>query len=269
MTKLHLNSWEEFEAKIEDLFSQIEQKKQELRSKGDNLSYVPYPLFRGHSNSEWKLLSTLDRIKENASCYEYYLLMQGIQPNIESFIDRQWELPAFSASSMVPTPQEGYAFMVYLRHHGFPSPLLDWTRSYYIAAFFAFLLKDLGNHHNNNDEVAIYAYLEDLGGGKSGWEAAPRIITLGPNVRTHKRHYLQQSEYTICTKKQHEKFLYWNHEDVFDLGRDDQDILWKYTIPASERRKVLRKLDSMNINAYSLFNDEENLLSTLAMRNFL
>src|SRR5579871_975887 len=36
----------------------------------------------------------------------------------------------------------GYDYMAYLRHHGFPSPLLDWTRSPYVAAFFAF--RDLG-----------------------------------------------------------------------------------------------------------------------------
>jgi len=33
--------------------------------------------------------------------------------------------------------------MTRLRHHGFPSPLLDWPQSPYIAAFFAFNKKGL------------------------------------------------------------------------------------------------------------------------------
>jgi hypothetical protein len=47
---------------------------------------------------------------------------------------------------------------------------------------------------------------------------------------------------------------------------EDQDWLYKYTIPASEREKVLRKLDKYNINAYSLFGSEESLMETLALR---
>lgn len=36
-----------------------------------------------------------------------------------------------------------YGFMTRLRHHGFPSPLLDWPQSPYIAAFFAFNKKKI------------------------------------------------------------------------------------------------------------------------------
>ena len=42
--------------------------------------------------------------------------------------------------------------------------------------------------------------------------------------------------------------------------------LWKFTIPSSERTKVLQLLDSMNLNAYSLFGSEESLMDTVAFR---
>jgi FRG domain len=37
-----------------------------------------------------------------------------------------------------------YDLLIYTRHHGFPSPLLDWTRSAYIAAFFTFAAEHQG-----------------------------------------------------------------------------------------------------------------------------
>jgi hypothetical protein len=53
---------------------------------------------------------------------------------------------------------------------------------------------------------------------------------------------------------------------VFDLGRTDQDVLWKFVIPAKKRLKVLTQLDKYNLNAFSLFDSEESLMETLAFR---
>ena len=45
-----------------------------------------------------------------------------------------------------------------------------------------------------------------------------------------------------------------------------QDVLWKFNIPWSERMRVLRLLDAYNLNAFSLFESEECLMETLAIR---
>ncbi len=51
------------------------------------------------------------------------------------------------------------------------------------------------------------------------------------------------------------------------LGRKPhQDVLWKFTIPWSERPKVLKYLDDHNLNALSLFASDEGLMETLALR---
>lgn len=56
------------------------------------------------------------------------------------------------------------------------------------------------------------------------------------------------------------------HQRVFDLGRANQDMLWKIVMPASLRTEVLRLLDRFNLNEYSLFGSEESLMATLAAR---
>ncbi len=187
---------------------------------------------------------------------------KDISSHIESITGVRWEIPMFKESDVEIFPHETYPFMAYLRHHRFPSPLLDWTHSPYIAAFFAF------NDFKSQKDAAIFVYIEHFG-TKGFWETEGRISTFSSNIKTHKRHYVQQSKYTICTKKEDDKNYFLNHEQVFSKNSTHQDFLIKYTIPASERQSVLRKLDLMNINSYSLFQNEEGLMDTLALREFI
>jgi hypothetical protein len=191
------------------------------------------------------------------SIRDYYnIILYAIKPVIESLTSKTWNLKD-NPKIKEHGPPPGYEFMVYLRHHGFPSPLLDWTTSPYVAAFFAFQDRP----QNEDEYIAIYCY------GTHSREIARnyKIIRLGPSIRTHKRHFIQQCWYTICIKKDYKQdWIYCNHEEAFQEIKDENGPLIKYLIPRNERSKFLAKLDLMNINSYSLFGNEESLMETLA-----
>jgi FRG domain len=163
---------------------------------------------------------------------------------------------------------KAYEYLAHLRHNGFPSPLLDWSRSPYVAAYFAF-----SGAVTTTDAVAIYLYLERPYGRKVGGEGVPAIRTLRQYARTHRRHFRQQSAYTVCANYQQDEFdgsnrwRFVSHQTVFDMHQPTpQDFLWKIVVPSSEHDKVLMLLDDFNLNAYSLFGSEESLMETLAYR---
>jgi hypothetical protein len=150
----------------------------------------------------------------------------------------------------------------------FPSPLLDWTTSPYIAAYFAFRRADK-QKEGAEPSVAIYAFVESPEGTKRGFTDQPFISSLGPTIKVHPRHFLQKCQYTMCcVKKGDGQPVYASHEDVFARNDTGQDLLWKFIIPVSQRTEVLKRLEMSNINSYSLFGSEESLIETLAIRNF-
>lgn len=249
-----LKNWEQFEEHISSFF--IEKEKLKILKKP---LYVSTPLFRGQANASWELETTLDRmVKRDFGMEEYFKALRAVRPAVISITGKEWEFPNdFDDEVFVP---QGYEFMVYLRHHGFPSPLLDWTRSPFVAAYFAFRSFD----ESKEGKVAIYSYVEYLGGAKAYSSSVPSIHGLGPYVVSHKRHYAQQCEYTICKKMTGGEYVYTSHKGAIAQGESDQDELVKYTLPTSEKGNVLRKLELMNVTALSLFGSEESLMETLA-----
>jgi FRG domain len=258
-----LNGWAAFESAASRMLDDFEKRRTQVKG------YMSHPLFRGQANAEWRLQTTLERFSPKSwTVSDYFALIKVARLAVGSLTGRVWELPGlergFNFDEDEQGPPPGYEFMIYLRHHGFPSPLLDWTRSPYVAAFFAFACRP----HAGRNEVALYSFVEAVGQGKMWDTDRARIIGLGPTALTHERHYSQQCEYTICKKAvPPDRAIYASHEEA--LGRAPviaQDILTKYVIPISDRAFFLRKLESMNIHHYSLFRDETALMQTLAYR---
>lgn len=248
--------------------NELETKVTELRnSLKNNRSHeyqvISNSLFRGQSNSNWGLETTLERYTEKEySVPMYNTTLWAIAPAISAFTDKEWPIDpdeVLSKDSFHTPPS--YEFMAYARHHGFPSPLLDWSQSLYVSLFFAY------KEAKPNQDVAIYAYVESLHSGKSGWAGAPQICELGPYVKTHKRHFAQQGQYTIAVKEKGNTWVYCSHKDAFEESKGrDQDLLYKFSLPGNLKDEILAKLNEMNINAFTLYASEESLMETLAYK---
>jgi len=260
MNTIDVATWEE-----------CEQHVKELR-KTD-----PLMLFRGQGDADWRLTTTLERAgQEKMPFMSYFEVINRFQPEIETFTEMTWDLPSYrEVIGLVKDPGflDGlgglsvgslYPYLLYLRHHRFPSPLLDWTRSPYVAAFFAFRQKPRSKH---SGKMSIYVFSEMPNGIKGTHSNQARIKRMGPYVRSHKRHFLQHSDYTICVQFDNH-WVFQPHEDVFQLNHPSWDLLTKINIPATERTRALKVLDEHNLNAFSLFGSEDELMETMAFRAF-
>jgi hypothetical protein len=184
---LRFSSWEEF-------LQQAASFEDRTRKPWDEV------WFRGQSDAGWPLNTSLERRwKKTRAVADYLNVIGQIQPAIETFTGSQFSMPhrpevdKFCREyDLFDQNFRGLAtYLAHLRHGGFPSPLLDWTLSPYVAAYFGF------HNARHEGDVAIYAYREWAGRYKVGGSDDPHIVSFGPIIKTHKRHFRQQSRYTL------------------------------------------------------------------------
>ena len=260
------------ETEIEVTWEQFELKIRGLRHYHSSKRIASPLLFRGQGNSDWGLQTTLERRKKSNMLFrDYYSVISRIKPQIEALTKGRWDILDFSSVMGLLEDYDSFSltldnyqfpaqqYLVHLRHHGFPSPLLDWTRSPYIAAYFAFC----SEHTPSTGQVSIYCFLDAPENQKVTSRREPVVRRLGDPRQLHRRHFLQQADYTVCLCDALTRFG--NHEEVVSRDTNQRYRLWKFILPWTEKGNVLSLLNDFNLNAFSLFQSEEALMETMAI----
>lgn len=273
METIRLKTWEDFAGAIHSVRERYgSYQDPDFPMAGQDYERRNTILFRGQADEQWLLSTTLERRATGQFDILKYLecAIRNLS-EIESFTGRRWNIPPFRelrkavetslACSFAVLPV--YDYLVYLRHHGFPSPLLDWTESPYVAAYFGYI------EPSDNDR-AIFCFVDNTDGSKGATVGDALITQHGPYVTTDKRHFAQKAWYTICTKRNdQEKCDYFcAHEEAFARDDETQDVLIKIVLPATDRRRALLSLNDYNINHFTLFQSEDSLVHAIASRVF-
>ncbi|MEJ0012295.1 MAG: FRG domain-containing protein [Bauldia sp.] len=148
-------------------------------------------------------------------------------------------------------PQHNAAFYNLVQHHGYPTPLLDWTRSPFVAAYFAFRT-DRVPRDANDETVRVFmfdstAWRNDFNQILKVTFARPHFSLLHALAIENDRAIPQQALSSVTNLDDIESYIRQREAE------NQKRYLRVFDIPRAEREAVLRDLRMMGITAGSMF----------------
>ncbi len=226
----------------------------EFKSNVSELSKFSY-LFRGQQKP-WRLCTSFHRRGR-------YRINKFVDTDVKQLHQRLSAItPHFFDLSQ---PDQNGAFFNLLQHHGYPTPLLDWSRSPYVAAFFA--LRDWPIKYSGEEVVRVFKF------NNEEWQRRyPQIQNLDPPYLhlsvmefiaiNNPRLVPQQSVTTVTNIHDIEAYILDKEKEAGIRYLEAIDI------PASEREVAMRDLRFMGITAGSMFPSIDGVCEELRECNF-
>jgi hypothetical protein len=136
-----------------------------------------------------------------------------------------------------------------LQHHGYPTPMLDWSFSPFVAAYFAF--QDVDPEQQESPRIFVFdqaAWAERYGRGMFIVDIAPpQLVVLESLPAGNRRTGPQQSLSTVVNVADIESFVRERE------AADGLSYLTACDLPAGDKPRIMRELELMGITYGSLF----------------
>ena len=230
-------------------------------------------VFRGQGNAIWGLENAIERT-------DFVHLQKGVESDFVS----EFQRGARNYLTRDEIPEHLIEWLALMQHHGAPTRLLDFSKSPFIAAYFAF---ELCSRREDNF-VAVWAmnmnflkvkalaaleelYPEELSQNghridedlfkKIFYQNSCSLIFPVEPFRMNRRYSLQQSMF-VSTGNSYEPFM----KQLLFLGEQMSKAVIKIEMPVQLHNEVLRDLQKMNLNRASLFPDLDGYALSLKLR---
>jgi hypothetical protein len=233
LVPLDINTWDDFRRYVRDL---------------EHYRFI----FRGQENNKWRLRTSFHRTERSDLIRFMHVDVNALHQNLSSLTPHVFNLS---------NPIENAAFISLAQHHGYPTPLLDWTYSPFIGSYFAFKRASASAKNvrivifDRNQWVADWKQLQRIAPARLHFSVLDAIAI--NNVRM----VPQQALSSVTNAEDIEGY-------ISGKERPDRKYLQAIDLPLAQRSEALNELSMMGINAGSLFPGLDGACNQLRDRFF-